>query len=444
MRRSRITAGRIATLVFLAGFAKAAAGAPVLLRAGKIEAASGTDVAVPVEVRNGREAAAFQMELLFDPSLLVPKGTQRGPLLAASALVESGAAGPGRLFVSVTSLDAIPGDGTLVTALFTVQAPPGAECGIGVENARAWRATDNGLLDVTAEDGSVRVRGGSPPVTMPATMSPAAPVGAAAAGTALMPAAIPASTTPASPAAGEAFSWLPFLRLIGGAFGVLVLIGIVLSIRNRLRPAPEEAKVKAPAAPTKAPAASSPSPPVSSPPPQPQPQPSPSPAAPPASVRAASPAPAPKRDAKPPVAVESATPKAVCLRILNGESAGHAVPLGGACVIGRSHEANLRLLDPLASRRHASVRPSPQGWVVQDEGSENGTRLNGLRLTEPRRLKVGDEITIGDTSFAFEAGGAEASPAPPKPPARPAPCARCGKARSPGDRFCGGCGGPLA
>jgi hypothetical protein len=58
-------------------------------------------------------------------------------------------------------------------------------------------------------------------------------------------------------------------------------------------------------------------------------------------------------------------------------------------------------------RRHAEVRRGPDStWLVADLGSTNGTKVNGLRISAPRQLDNGDEITVGSTTVRFEASGA--------------------------------------
>lgn len=70
--------------------------------------------------------------------------------------------------------------------------------------------------------------------------------------------------------------------------------------------------------------------------------------------------------------------------------------------IGRVPESTIVLEDPNASRRHAEIRPSGQGFVLADLGSTNGTKLNGVKISE-RELADGDEMTFGGTTFRFEA-----------------------------------------
>ena len=71
-------------------------------------------------------------------------------------------------------------------------------------------------------------------------------------------------------------------------------------------------------------------------------------------------------------------------------------------VLGRDDEAHITIDDQLASRSHAHIRPSPQGWVLEDLGSTNGTRVNGFRASA-QILSDGDKVTIGATEFRFDA-----------------------------------------
>lgn len=70
--------------------------------------------------------------------------------------------------------------------------------------------------------------------------------------------------------------------------------------------------------------------------------------------------------------------------------------------IGRMPESVIMLEDPNVSRNHAEIRPSGGGFVLADVGSTNGTKINGIRISE-RVLQDGDELTFGSTTFRFEA-----------------------------------------
>ena len=75
-------------------------------------------------------------------------------------------------------------------------------------------------------------------------------------------------------------------------------------------------------------------------------------------------------------------------------------PAGGT--IGRSRDCDVVLDDSGASRRHAELRPGPEGWTVADLGSTNGVLLNGRQLGVPTRLSDGDVIGLGSVELIFE------------------------------------------
>jgi hypothetical protein len=82
---------------------------------------------------------------------------------------------------------------------------------------------------------------------------------------------------------------------------------------------------------------------------------------------------------------------------------GERVPLSeDALTVGRVPESNIVLADPNVSRNHAEIRPRGTGFVVVDLGSTNGTRVNGVRITE-HELEDGDELMFGNTRMRFEA-----------------------------------------
>ena len=59
--------------------------------------------------------------------------------------------------------------------------------------------------------------------------------------------------------------------------------------------------------------------------------------------------------------------------------------------IGRGGQNEVRLDgDEFASATHARVEPRRDGVWIEDVGSTNGTYVNGVRLTRPRKLALGD------------------------------------------------------
>jgi pSer/pThr/pTyr-binding forkhead associated (FHA) protein len=71
--------------------------------------------------------------------------------------------------------------------------------------------------------------------------------------------------------------------------------------------------------------------------------------------------------------------------------------------IGRRDEADVSLpWDPECSRLHAELELRAGEWTVSDDGlSQNGTWVNGMRLSGRRRLADGDLLRVGRTTFAF-------------------------------------------
>jgi hypothetical protein len=63
--------------------------------------------------------------------------------------------------------------------------------------------------------------------------------------------------------------------------------------------------------------------------------------------------------------------------------------------IGRAPDNDLALADPKLSRRHAEILRTPQGHILRDLGSRNGTRVNGQRLRADRPIQPGDAIDLG-------------------------------------------------
>lgn len=75
-------------------------------------------------------------------------------------------------------------------------------------------------------------------------------------------------------------------------------------------------------------------------------------------------------------------------------------------VVGRSRSADVQLPHPAVSGTHASIREEGTGYVLIDEGSTNGTRVNES-LVVPGRAKTlyhEDVIDLGGYRLAVELG----------------------------------------
>ena len=68
--------------------------------------------------------------------------------------------------------------------------------------------------------------------------------------------------------------------------------------------------------------------------------------------------------------------------------------------IGRTPENQVRIYKPAVSRRHAQITETEAGWFLRDLSSENGTYVNGQRVTE-RLLEEGDRVQFGTSRFVL-------------------------------------------
>ena len=86
-------------------------------------------------------------------------------------------------------------------------------------------------------------------------------------------------------------------------------------------------------------------------------------------------------------------------------SEGEELPLNSSALrLGRGSDNDVNLSrDEYASSKHARVEPRRDGVWVEDIGSTNGTYLNGIRLTQAKRLAPGDVVRIGETELRYEA-----------------------------------------
>lgn len=89
-----------------------------------------------------------------------------------------------------------------------------------------------------------------------------------------------------------------------------------------------------------------------------------------------------------------------------GELAGRIVSLEGPVLtIGRGEENDVVLAEHGISRRHAQIQRVPQGWVLTDLGSTNGTYVDGQRIQDGHLLRPGDRVTIGSTVVEIQPVG---------------------------------------
>lgn len=113
---------------------------------------------------------------------------------------------------------------------------------------------------------------------------------------------------------------------------------------------------------------------------------------------------APARPSTPKPAVPRADPAsslgATRLVITSGSKEGLEIDLPEEqLTIGRSNESGLVIRDDYTSTHHARLLNWPEGWVIQDLDSTNGTYLDGTRIIVPTQVPLNTPVKIGTTSF---------------------------------------------
>ncbi len=90
------------------------------------------------------------------------------------------------------------------------------------------------------------------------------------------------------------------------------------------------------------------------------------------------------------------------LLVTHGHHFGVCYTLLDDTSLGRSSACTIQLLDEKVSRLHSTIRREGDKFVLRDEGSSNGTGLNGRLLIEPAELSAGDEVAIGNNLMLFD------------------------------------------
>jgi pSer/pThr/pTyr-binding forkhead associated (FHA) protein len=71
-------------------------------------------------------------------------------------------------------------------------------------------------------------------------------------------------------------------------------------------------------------------------------------------------------------------------------------PLDGAVImVGRATTNDIVVIEPEMSREHFRLIDTPQGYIIEDLGSTNGTQVNGIDVDTPRLLNLEDAIQVG-------------------------------------------------
>jgi hypothetical protein len=99
------------------------------------------------------------------------------------------------------------------------------------------------------------------------------------------------------------------------------------------------------------------------------------------------------------------TPRAV-LEVTDPDGRRRRVVIdSGSLTIGRATDNDLVAIDSRVSRHHGRIVGRRGTLVYADLGSTNGSRVNGVPVTEVV-LGVGDRLEVGDTALVVEVAGA--------------------------------------
>ena len=77
-----------------------------------------------------------------------------------------------------------------------------------------------------------------------------------------------------------------------------------------------------------------------------------------------------------------------------GPLEGHRWKIKSEMILGRGTDCDIVIPLRQVSRHHAKVSPGPDGAVIEDLDSKNGTYVNGRLVTTPVTLRDGDELKI--------------------------------------------------
>ncbi|CAN5592425.1 MAG: FHA domain-containing protein [Acidimicrobiia bacterium] len=101
------------------------------------------------------------------------------------------------------------------------------------------------------------------------------------------------------------------------------------------------------------------------------------------------------------VPIDDIEPDTAVLIVRAGAQAGARFTLSDDITqIGRHPDSDISLDDITVSRRHAEIERSPEGYMVSDSGSLNGTYLNQERV-DSGLIHHGDELQIGKFRLVF-------------------------------------------
>lgn len=100
--------------------------------------------------------------------------------------------------------------------------------------------------------------------------------------------------------------------------------------------------------------------------------------------------------------METSAEEVALLIAQTGPLNGQSWALNATLLVGREPGCSVIIPDRQVSRHHARFSVTPEGVLLEDLGSKNGTHLNGVAIHQPRLLEDGDVIQVAVVqSFVF-------------------------------------------
>ncbi len=97
------------------------------------------------------------------------------------------------------------------------------------------------------------------------------------------------------------------------------------------------------------------------------------------------------------------TASSMVLRGIGGPHHGRALPLDKPCLVGGLRSCDLHIDEPSFAERHARLEPHPDGAILRDLGSEQGSWVNGWPVRHAL-LQPGAQLIFGSQHrFVLEA-----------------------------------------
>lgn len=96
-------------------------------------------------------------------------------------------------------------------------------------------------------------------------------------------------------------------------------------------------------------------------------------------------------------------PRVTASLVMQTANGAHSFPLQSNMLsIGRGLNNDIVLEDPRISRQHAQIRFKSRRFLVADQGSTNGTYVNGTPVSTEQVLRDGDIVSLGGLELVFQ------------------------------------------